>query len=290
MNYTEILEKVNISSKDNGYFTTVADRRLAIVDIVKRHCPSYELFYDGRISLIFRHKNFEAALQKQRNLILISSHFDETYSVPCFHEQFDASIFKKNKLISQALRGTFDNSATNAALLCAMLSNELPKSALVVFEGNEEGNDENELSGMGVYEAMVVIKHYQAQWKQALSLALVLDVTGYKGGKNHYTLENYFVADSGEQRLRFRNEESLLREALTALPDTPSKHHNKADEDSAWTYDEHNVNTISLCLPLLFDGDEDFEDPRGQILLTDSGSIYTNAIIQLAKHFSSLSV
>lgn len=298
MNYAELLKVVNVSSKDCGYRTTDPARRRAIVELVAANCPQYELLHDGLISLIFKHKELEPALARGERLLLVSSHLDEVYPVPCFHVDHDAAAHPKNRLgLSEAWRGTFDNSSTNAALLHAMLHGALPPSALVAFEGDEEGgmDDDDDMSGRGVYEVMTICKHYEPKWGP-LSLVVVLDVTPFMGGQAHLTIENYFVGRSANprdpRRLSFPSKQALLNEVLRALPGVPNIHddHPEAAPDSSWDYDEHKVSVLSLCMPVMFVGRESFEDPRGQIIFKDTPPAYIEALVTLTRHMSALGV
>lgn len=296
MTPAQILSVANKPSKDNGYKTTDRERREAIVEFVAAHCPQYELLHDGLISLIFKHKDLEPALERGERLLVVSSHMDEVYTVPCFHVDHDASTHPKNHLgLSEAWRGTFDNSATNTAALHAMHTGSLPPSALVAFEGNEEGgmdDDDTDISGVGVYEVMTICKHYEPKWGP-ISLVVVLDVTPYMGGQAHFTLENYFVGRQDPRRLSFKDKRALIEEALRALPGTPNIHddHPEAGEDSSWSYDEHKVNVISLCMPVMFVGRrQDFEDSNGQIIFKATFPAFTEALVTLTRHMSALGV
>lgn len=305
MSYPEVLSAVNVSSKDNGYRTTDPTRRRALIALVAARCPQYELLHDGMISLIFKHKELEPALAGGAPLLLISSHLDEVYPVPCFHVDHDAATHPKNRLgLSEAWRGTFDNSSTNAAVLEAMRQGALPPSALVAFEGNEEGgmdsddDDDDDVSGRGVYEVMAVCKHYEPKWGP-LALVVVLDVTPFKGGAAHYTLENYFAHSARQTapqapvapRLRFPSKRALLDEALRALPGTPNIDDDQPDAgpDSSWDYDEHQVNVLSLCMPVMFMGrSKAFDDRSGQIIFKDTPPAYIQALVTLTRHMSAL--
>ncbi len=81
----------------------------------------------GDVSLLFSRVPFEE-LKNFQHIILLSSHAD---TVP--RKQF-LSVFERSGLLT----GTFDNTATNAALVVLMQENILPDNVVYAFTGDEE--------------------------------------------------------------------------------------------------------------------------------------------------------
>ena len=118
--YEELLRYLTVVSRDNGAEFTVADRRDVLMQLLSG--SDYELVSQTPLSLVYARKDAEL----EHGSVLISSHIDSVYE-NCFVEDSD-----------EYWKGTFDNSATNAALVMLMLTKRLPANVIVAFTGDEE--------------------------------------------------------------------------------------------------------------------------------------------------------
>ncbi|MBQ5752145.1 MAG: hypothetical protein IIV89_04785, partial [Bacteroidaceae bacterium] len=111
--FVELLKAVTVDCKDDGT-AFVVSRRLEVIERLLDATP-YRLVAREPLALLFAKKT----LNKGDRLLLISSHIDCVYS-RCFCADEGG-----------CLRGTFDNSFTNAAVLWAMINNTLPDNVVV---------------------------------------------------------------------------------------------------------------------------------------------------------------
>lgn len=149
MTYSELLPLLTVESKDNGEIFTQT-RRLEQIKSLLQHSP-YEVLYEGKLSIIYGKK----AVTPAKARLLVSSHIDTVYD-RCFCEESD-----------NCWKGTFDNSATNTALVQLMLENKIGDPVLIAFTGDEE------IESRGAQEVKRWF-HQQTWHPQAI---LVLDVT-----------------------------------------------------------------------------------------------------------------
>lgn len=120
MTYSELLQQLTVESQDNGEVFTRTNRLERIKSLL--HDSSYELLYAGKLALIYGKKGVTPAKAR----LLVSSHIDTVYT-HCFCEETDTHW-----------KGTFDNSATNTALIQLMLENKIGDHVLIAFTGDEE--------------------------------------------------------------------------------------------------------------------------------------------------------
>ncbi len=119
-----ILNRLMCLNRDNGQQFTQTDR----LDEIQR------LLWDSRYRRVnpqgLFHLYAKCPLdQIAGNVVLVSSHVDcESGISRCFCEDAGGGL----------LRGTFDNAATNAAVLSLMLDDTLSNAVLVAFTGDEE--------------------------------------------------------------------------------------------------------------------------------------------------------
>lgn len=163
MTYSELLPLLTVESKDNGEIFTQT-RRLEQIKSLLQHSP-YEVLYEGKLSIIYGKK----AVTPAKARLLVSSHIDTVYD-RCFCEESD-----------NCWKGTFDNSATNTALVQLMLENKIGDPVLIAFTGDEE------IESRGAQEVKRWF-HQQTWHPQAI---LVLDVTneGWDDAVS-FTIEN----------------------------------------------------------------------------------------------------
>ena len=173
-------------------------------------------------------------------VILVSSHVDcESGITRCFCEDAGDGL----------LRGTFDNAATNAAVLSLMLEGALPDTVLVAFTGDEEEDS---------HGAIQTVRFLRSQ-RVKIDLAVVLDVTdmGWKEGAG-FTVENNFWDDARGRRVIERvghlsAEWRFVPEDPDDVPSyVPTERviDQEAEEDESWELDELDVPCFSLCLPV----------------------------------------
>ena len=212
--FFDILQAVTVDCKDNGECFTVTDR-VAVIERMLEN-TDYKLISRQPLALLYAKRQ----VCEGDRVLLISSHIDCVYG-SCFCNDED-----------DCMRGTFDNSFTNAALLWNMLQDRLPDNVVVAFTGDEEKDSQ------GAVQTVVAL----GQMGCEVATALVLDVTneGWEKGAL-FTLENdlgidiltgYNIISSLEQyggRFAFKH---------NALP------------DESWDYAECGIPSLTLCVPV----------------------------------------
>ena len=240
--FFDILKAVTVDCKDNGECFTVTDR-VAVVESLLEN-TDYKPVARKPLALLYAKRG----LGEGDRVLLISSHIDCVYN-SCFCNDDGDS-----------LRGTFDNSFTNAAVLWNMLQNNFPDNVVVAFTGNEESDSQ------GAVQTVVAL----GQMGCEVAAALVLDVTneGWESGAL-FTIENdlgidiltgYNIISSLEQyggRFAFKH---------NALP------------DESWDYADYGIPSLTLCVPV---GGELHGD-AGVLLRKDSALEYCKVLPLLA--------
>ena len=240
--FFDMLTTVTVDSKDNGERFTVTDRVAVIEQMLEQ--TDYKLIGRQPLALLYAKRQ----VREGDRVLLISSHIDCVYD-NCFCADE-----------GECMRGTFDNSFTNAALLWNMLHDRLPDNVVVAFTGNEESDSQ------GAVQAVVAL----GQMGCEVAAALVLDVTN-EGWESSalFTLENdlgidiltgYNIISSLEQyggRFAFKH---------NALP------------DESWDYADYGIPSLTLCVPV---GGELHGD-AGVLLRKESATEYCNVLSLLA--------
>ncbi len=170
-----LLDKINLLERvastvnhDDGIEFTDTQR----LDFIGK-CLAGTPYQLQRIGLchLYSREPLEELKASGRKIMVISSHVDTHKGIT---EPFSERI-SHNKL-----RGTYDNSITNAAVLSLMMERRLPANVLVAFTGNEE-------YGMrGAADLGAFLR------KEGIDAKIIVnDVTsrGYRG-KNAFTIEN----------------------------------------------------------------------------------------------------
>ncbi len=264
----EVLDKVNVSSKDNGRKFTDKTRLENIKQLLKP--TRWQPIAEGALSVVYANGH----LDESCGYALISAHIDSLYTVH-FHDVFDETH----------LLGTFDNSICNVALIDLMLKERLPANALVAFTGDEE------CDSRGASEVVSILElQFGSVWKN-LEAVIVLDIT-YEGfSKVPFTVENYFVETNHftKSRLNFASkagfkewlEKLLIGSRTIFIPDEES------DPDESWAYDEFDLNCFSLCLPTaphpVKRSQDSMHSDNGILAITDSVFEYSNALASLSQ-------
>ena len=240
--FFDILRTVTVDCKDNGECFTVTDR-VAVIERVLEN-TEYKLISRQPLALLYAKRQ----VCEGDRVLLISSHID------CLH----VDCFCSDD--GDCLRGTFDNSFTNAVLLWNMLHDKLPDNVVVAFTGNEESDSQ------GAVQTVVAL----GQMGCEVAAALVLDVTneGWESGAL-FTLENdlgidiltgYNIISSLEQyggRFAFKH---------NALP------------DESWDYADYGIPSLTLCVPV----DGDLHGDAGVMLRKESALEYCNVLSLIA--------
>ena len=240
--FFDILTTVTVDCQDNGERFTVTDRVAAIEQMLEQ--TDYKLIGRQPLALLYSKRE----VREGDRVLLISSHIDCVYGSCFCNDEGDC------------MRGTFDNSFTNAALLWNMLQDRLPDNVVVAFTGDEEKDSQ------GAVQTVVAL----GQMGCEVATALVLDVTneGWERGAL-FTLENdlgidiltgYSIISSLEQyggRFAFKH---------NALP------------DESWDYADYGIPSLSLCVPV---GGELHGD-AGVLLRKESALEYCKVLAMLA--------
>jgi hypothetical protein len=212
--FFSLLRAVTVDCRDNGEAFTVTDRVAVIEHVLGK--TDYKLIARQPLVLLYAKRE----LHEGDRVLLISSHIDCVFS-KCFCSDE-----------GECLRGTFDNSFTNAALLWNMLNNTLPDNVVVAFTGDEERDSH------GAVQAVVALGQSGCE----VSAALVLDVTneGWENGAL-FTLEN----DLGVDILTGYN----IISSLEKYDGSFAFKHN-ALPDESWDYADYGIPSLSLCVPV----------------------------------------
>lgn len=231
-----LLKEINVLCRDDGeQFTDT--RRLEVIEKELR-----ESEYILKSGNLFRLYSKKPVSEIEGKILLVSSHVDcEEDIKKCFSRDETA----------ETLKGTYDNSITNAAILALMKEGTLPEEVIVAFTGDEENE-----SG-GVKEVTKYLKKKNKEFQ-----AIVLDVTdfGWKEGAD-FTVENNFWNKKTGQRVCDTADE--LGYPWLFVPENPNKipdyipenrvYPEEAEQDESWEYDEQEVKCFSLCLPVYGD-------------------------------------
>ncbi len=243
--FFDILTTVTVDCKDNGECFIVTDR----VAVIEHMLEKTEYRQISRQSLALLYAKREVC--EGDRVLLISSHIDCVYSRCFCADEGDC------------LRGTFDNSFTNAAVLWNMVHDRLPDNVVVAFTGNEESDSQ------GTVQTIVAL----GQMGCEVAAALVLDVTneGWESGAS-FTLEN----DLGIDILTGYN----IISSLEKYDGRFAFKHN-ALPDESWDYADYGIPSFTLCVPV---GGELHGD-AGVLLRKESAVEYCNVLPLLANLF-----
>lgn len=214
MTITEILQKVCVTSTDNGTSFVDTTRLNVIRNILSP--SSYQEVYTGDLCFLFSKRPIEG-----QAIVLISSHIDSVYK-QCFYA--DAGVMYK---------GTFDNSLTNAAVLWCMQHDVLGENVVVAFTGDEEKDSH------GCHEVMRVLEEHGCTVK----FVITTDVTEEGWDKAcPFTLENDNHVDL-----------MTAHRIIQSLDEwgTNYKFIHDAEPDESWDYADGHYACLSLCAPIL---------------------------------------
>lgn len=252
MTIENILQRVTVMSKDDG--KQILDSRR--IDVIKGllQDSEWKIVHEGDLSLIYA----VGEPSCDTPVTLISSHIDCVYS-ECFcraEEREEEGL----------LRGTFDNAATNAALIHQMLEGKIGERCIVAFTGDEERD-----TG-GAKEVMAWIEEHSIE----VALTVVTDVTNVGWQERlSFTIEN-------DQCIDLLTAHSIVEEMKIFAGEYGFVHH--AEPDESWYYAEYGMPTLSLCLPTCGDMHSD----AGSLIRKDSLLPYCQALSSLSNLFSTV--
>ncbi len=231
------LDYLTVRNTDNGrYFTDTT--RLDRIEELLNESP-FSFVEKADLFCAFSQVPFE---ELGDDTLIISSHVDfKRETENCFS---DTSGEKE-------VIGTYDNSATNAAIVELMTHVELPKNVLVAFTGDEE------LYSRGACSVIDFINRLGIK-----ASCIVLDVTeeGYME-KASFSVENAYcddgmlekvvewVLNQSEKYYLVPAEEEQLESGI--IKKLPEKFVSKelAELDEAWDYSKRHIECFSFCLP-----------------------------------------
>jgi hypothetical protein len=174
------------------------------------------------------------------------------------------------------IRGTLDNSATNAVALHQMLVGSLDPQVVVAFTGDEEGDCRGADAALSCCSGLGEVLGLP-------EMVVTLDLTEERAGMSPFTVENYFRRKGTPRtRLQFDSKKSLksfIAEKLSGMDQTfiPD-----AEADESWRYDEHDLNCFSLCLPCRCLG-ADMHDDVGVLVRQEDLSAYAQVLVEVLR-------
>ena len=241
MSLISLLKEINVLCRDNGreFDKNNSQRIRAIEDNMED--TDYKLT-KGELYLLYHKKDLT---EYKDDVLLISSHIDckqpdddEEGITKCFSSQVQDNL----------LKGTYDNSITNTAILYLMMKDMLPENVIVAFTGDEEENSE------GAIKVTKLLKKNGIKFK-----CIVLDVTDAGWDEQvDFTIENNFWGKKmGEKAIdiveRYSSNWLFVPEELDNVPSYVKGKYvysTKSEADESWDYDEENIKCFSLCIPV----------------------------------------
>ena len=231
----EILKAVTVRNYDNGRMFTASDR-LDTISKLLWNSPYRRINAQGLFHL-YAARPIE---QIRNSIILVSTHVDTDMNITRFFTgENDDGLMK----------GTFDNSITNAAILQLMLSGVLPENVVVAFTGGKEAD----------YEGAKQVSRYLKKAGADIEMAVVLDVTNMGWKENgDFTIENdFWTEEQGNKVIALMKSLSgqwfFVPENTDDVP--PYIYSDRvirieAEEDETWTYDSLDITCFSLRIPV----------------------------------------
>lgn len=209
--FIELLKAVTVDCKDDGENFVVPDRVAVIEGLLVK--SDYKVIAREPLALVYAKRELSAG----DSVVLVSAHVDCLYDACFCAEEGDF------------LRGTFDNSFGNAAILWQMLAGTLPGNVVVAFTGDEERDSH------GAVQTLLALGRMQCEIK----FALVLDVTntGCESGAM-FALENDLGIDIFTAH--------KIVEAVEAVGEKYEFKH-CAEPDESWDYNDYGIPVLSLC-------------------------------------------
>lgn len=260
--YFKILEHLNVINHDDGISFTDTAR----LDVIEKLLDGTEYQRVNRRGLFHLYSKKPISLM-QGPLVLLSSHVDCQKNITqCFSEVLSGGM----------LKGTYDNSITNAAVLSLMLDNKLTENVIVAFTGNEE------VASVGALQLAQYLQNYTTD-----ITVIVLDVS-YEGYQQRadFTVENNFWSENigmvvAEISRQSRYPWRFVPESEEKIPEyipEENRIYRDAAADESWDYEDF-FRCFSFCLPV---GDGEMHDNRGVTARQESFLHYMEILARLA--------
>lgn len=253
-----VLQCMMVPCRDNGSVFTVTDRLDAIAALLKD--SEYIRVETDALCHLYARKPLE---ELPETLVVFSAHVDcESHLTRFFAEEADGD--------GEMLRGTFDNAATDAALVYHMMQFGFAEHIVFAFTGDEEEN------GRGA----VTLARFLKKKGKRIQLAIVTDVTEEAFDDAYVTLENNFWEENDGKKLvsiieRIVRKWKFVPEDPCDIPWYIPQHAvipQESAEDESWDYDEEEVPACSICVPVRGDMHSD----AGVLMKAESFEYYIN--------------
>lgn len=265
-----LLKEMNVLCRDNGkHFDKENCFR---IDVINGKLAGTDYKIENKDIFILCHK--KAISEYGKDTILISTHID--CKQPGKKNKGITECFS-NLISDDLLKGTYDNSITNTAVLYLMMHNKLPDNVIVAFTGDEERHS------CGAIAVTEYLRTHNIPFK-----CIILDVTDAGWEKKAlFTVENNFFDNvMGKKVIEtvkpYVSKWLFVPEELYNVPAYVPKecvHDKKSEQDESWDYDELEIKCFSLCLPVK--GDMHSDDGVYARLL--SLKAYVDVLQELAK-------
>ena len=263
MELFEILEKLSVLNRDDGEKFIINDR----LDVIKNILESTPYKRINKTELFHLYSQKSADELKNTSVTVVSSHIDcQTNITKCFSTLLDNGLMK----------GTYDNSITNAATVYAMLFKKLPENVIFAFTGDEEKNS----------NGAIQVVNFLRKSKIQIEKVIVLDVTDMGWHEeSDFTIENNFWSDEiGSSVIALAKNSNkkwkFVPSDVYKIPsyvDMNNVIHFESEPDESWDYDEMNQHCFSLCLPVI----GEMHSNKGVFARQSSFLIYTDFLIKL---------
>ena len=271
--HMQILESVNVMcrskvSKDGGEFTD--NSRLGAIADLLADSP-YQCIYQGGLTHIYAQKPLSEITE---DLCLVSTHVDTVNAIKECSSTYDEH--------TGSLRGTYDNTGTNAACVIAMKEYPLKENVIFAFDGDEETG--------GCKGAEEVLSYIKENEKKVFPIALDVTYESFNK-KNLYTIENCTLDENSGLAMvdKIHDLDSNLElSTFTYVPLESSKtpknlEKSEISSEFSW-YDEgafygmRGLNSFSCCLPC---GEGEMHSTRGVKVKLPVFEGYTQSLVGL---------
>ena len=255
----DLVENLTVPSQDDGRQFV---RRERIIEISRRlEDAPYARLGNEPLALVWRHRD----LRTDAPFVLLSTHVDSVYL------RYSCVVGERE------IRGTLDNSATNAVALHLMLAGSLDPQVVVAFTGDEEEDCQGADAALSCCSGLGEVPGLP-------EMVVTLDLTEERFGMSPFTVENYFRRKGTPRtRLRFDSKKSLKAFIAEKLPGMDPAFIPDAEPDESWQYDEHDLNCFSLCLPCRCLG-ADMHDEVGVVVRRDDATAHARALVELLRN------
>jgi hypothetical protein len=280
LNRLRTLKQMQVPCRSNFFYFTDTKRLKAIENCLKD--SPYYCIGKGKLFNLYG-KEAAHPLKDADKILLISTHVDTVSNIT------KMSCLQNVK--EGLLKGTFDNTVTNAVCVNMMKYQTLPDNVLFTFNGDEETGRCN--------GAKEVIKHLNRMGIESdRIIPVALDVT-YEGydKENDFTIENMFSDKIDHPLIAFLDEAmgddgkpftnyTYVAPGRTCIPtnipkDCISKENSWYDEGVA--YHSMGLPAFSFCIPC---GEGDMHSNEGVLIHADTFLRYEQSLTLLADGYT----